>query len=166
MKQLILMRHAEAQPDHLIKVDRDRTLSGQGLKQLDEICQKLQGKLHGIDFILCSNARRTRQTLEGIKKLLPSSAEVIFEDKLYQGSTHYILERLKRVEDIYQNVLVVCHNPGLQQFLNHVHQLNGQGMALRPFETCSLVFFELDAPYWMGADFGSLKITNQLAPNS
>lgn len=163
MKQLILMRHAEAQPDHMIKVDRDRTLSGQGLKQLDEICQKLQGKLHGVDLVLCSNARRTRQTLDGIKKLLPSSAEVIFEDKLYQASTNYILERVKRIDDGYKNVLVICHNPALQQFLNQSHQMNSSQFALRPFETCSLAFFELDGEYWMGADFGSLRITNQIA---
>ena len=53
MKKLILMRHAEAQPEQFGLNDRDRSLSGGGMEELELIRRKLQGKLQGLQLVLC-----------------------------------------------------------------------------------------------------------------
>jgi len=148
MKKLILMRHADAQPADARTQDRDRPLSGRGMKQLDEVCPRLHHKMQGLDFVLCSNAKRTRQTLDGIRKILPTTAEIVFEDKIYQGSGHYILERIRRIDDGFKSVLIVGHNPGLQDFLHHC--IGGREDI---FGTGSLSFFEIQKSFWMTINF-------------
>ncbi len=165
MKRLILMRHAEAQPDHLFKVDRDRTLSGIGLKQVDSMGQKLHQKFGGVDYVLCSNARRTRQTFDGVKKHLPSNVEVSFEDKLYGAAAHLLLERLRRIEDRYQNVLVLGHNPGLQQFLNAVIECKQPPCLVKNFQTCSAAFFDVSDLGWFAVNFSSFQLADQIFPS-
>ena len=161
MKKLILMRHAEAQPDNIKVPDRDRTLSGKGLKQLDDICQRLHNKVQGLDLVLCSNARRTRQTLDGIKKILPSTVQIVFEDKLYQGSAQYILERVKRIDDGFKNVLVISHNPGLENFA----QQSKHTLPVSGFNTCSLAFFNVHENFWMSTDFSDIELTERITPD-
>ena len=114
------MRHAEAQPERFGLNDRDRCLSGGGMEELDLIRRKLQGKLQGLQLVLCSNVKRTRQTLEGIKPILPTVCEAAFDDDLYHASAASLINRLRGLEDTQDFVMVIAHNPGVSDFLNLV----------------------------------------------
>ncbi len=164
MKRLILMRHAEAQPAHIVKIDRERALSGAGMKQMDVMGQKLHQKLLGVDYVMCSNAKRARQTFEGIKKHLPATIAISFEDRLYGATAHFIIDRLRRIDDRYENVLIVGHNPALQQFLSAVTEANPFPKPLHFFETCSVAFFESQDYTWFDLHFSSLRLTEQIIP--
>jgi phosphohistidine phosphatase len=120
MKQIILMRHATAQPEQYGLVDRDRILISEGMQELELVRKKLQGKLEGLNLVLCSNVKRTRQTYEGIKTILPSSCESGFEDALYNASANYLLERLRDLDSKKDFVLIIAHNPGVSDFLGMV----------------------------------------------
>jgi len=65
-----------------------------------------------IGFPLCSAAARTRETLEILR--LPPKAEVVVEDGLYGASAGGLLARLRRVLDTAAVVMVVAHNPGIE----------------------------------------------------
>lgn len=158
------MRHGEAQPDHLAKVDRERALSGVGLKQLDSMCQKMHNKFQGVDFVLCSNAKRTRQTYEGIRRIVPASATVEFEDKLYHAPLRSLLDRIHRIDDRYRHALIIAHNPGLQDFLDHVVQKTAPDMLVKSFQTCSASFFEMQENFWFNLDFSRLLLKEQVLP--
>lgn len=120
MKRLILLRHAEAQPTHLAPVDRDRPLALAGLQQLEHRRSSIQQTLKDVDFVLCSNSRRTRQTLEAVRASMPPKCEVEFTDKLYQANAETILRQLSGVKNTHKTVLVVGHNPSLSDFLTSV----------------------------------------------
>lgn len=64
--------------------------------------------------MLCSTARRTRETLE---LLLPAlgKVEVGFEDDLYGAGAGELQARLRRLPRRVGAALVIGHNPGLEE---------------------------------------------------
>jgi phosphohistidine phosphatase len=147
MKRLILIRHADALPAQGVISDRDRCLSGQGWKELDVVRSKLHGHLQNIDLVLCSNAKRARQTLEGIKQLLSSSCEIFFEDNLYHASAATMLERIHEINGNCRGVMIIGHNPGMQELVQlfagvkEWKNLGGQ------FATASIAIFTSDTSW-------------------
>ena len=69
------------------------------LEELELVRKKLQGELQGLKLVLCSNVKRTRQTLEGIKAILPSSCEYAFDDGLYHAPVANLINRLQALEE-------------------------------------------------------------------
>ena len=65
-------------------------------------------------LVLCSSARRTRETLDGVGAAL-GPAEVLIERDLYGASSEDLLERLREVPDETESVLLVGHQPAIQQ---------------------------------------------------
>jgi len=126
------MRHAEAQMTQYGKPDKDRAITMEGMNQLESLRLKLKGKLSGVDYVICSNARRTRQTLEGIKPLMPANVEVVFDDSLYQGDQNLIWKLIGDVDQNYKGVLVIAHNPGLSQVVQWVADLGGRSIRQIP----------------------------------
>ena len=63
--------------------------------------------------VLCSTAKRARQTLELIAPALGAPA-VHIEDRIYAASADDLLDRLRLVPDAVPSVMVIGHNPSLQ----------------------------------------------------
>ena len=78
----------------------------------------MAGHLAAVDtppaLVLCSTARRARDTLEPLQERLPAGADVRIEDDLYGASAAGLLARLHEVDEADGTVLVVGHNPGLE----------------------------------------------------
>src|SRR5690606_35624246 len=66
MKELILLRHAHAEPAAPGGADIDRALSPEGLAEAESGGRWLQEQALVPDPVLCSPARRARETLEGV----------------------------------------------------------------------------------------------------
>lgn len=130
MKQLYLMRHATAESHSPAVADKYRSLSFQGKGELERLQIKLIGLFDTVSLVLCSSSVRTRQTLEGIQKLIYQNTEVRFMDELYHCPPSVIFEELSLLAEEHQAVLVIGHNPGISQFLNEVlvsHQQPAHG---------------------------------------
>jgi len=152
MKKLILMRHAEAQPEQVGFNDRDRPLSGAGMEELELIRRKLQGKLLGLQVVLCSNVKRTRQTLEGIKPILPSACESTFDEGLYHAPVANLINRLHNLEDAQDFVMVIAHNPGVSDFLDLViASAQPQSGMRKILPTSGVAIFEGNFKKWQDA---------------
>ena len=66
------------------------------------------------EVILCSTAKRTRETLTLITPALKgAAAEVAFDDQLYLTSPETLYARLKAVPVNVKSVLMIGHNPGM-----------------------------------------------------
>lgn len=70
------------------------------------------------EVVLCSTATRTRETWEGLDGRLGHEATVIFDPELYGASPRGILKALGRVADDVTRVLVIGHNPGIEELAN------------------------------------------------
>lgn len=73
---------------------------------------------HGLtpDLVLCSPARRTRDTLALVLPELKTEPKVIFEEALYHGTSAEMLTLLHGVGTAASQVLIVGHNPELHSF--------------------------------------------------
>jgi phosphohistidine phosphatase len=66
-------------------------------------------------LVLCSPSLRTRQTLEAIEPSLDKGCSVEFVPELYAASERELLERLQAVPESVSSVMLIGHNPSLQQ---------------------------------------------------
>ena len=96
--------------------DHDRPLAARG-----ETDAPLMGKTmteRGIDpdLVLCSSARRTRDTLALVLPELKIEPKVVYEDALYHATPAEMLDMLRQVAPGASRVMVVGHNPEIQSF--------------------------------------------------
>ena len=66
------------------------------------------------DLVLCSSAARARQTYEAVSAGVDGLVTVSVEDDLFGASDTGLLVRLQDVPEAVEAVLLVGHNPGLQ----------------------------------------------------
>lgn len=155
------MRHAEAQMPQFGKTDRDRAITIEGMQQLDMLRLKLQGKLSGVDYVVCSNAKRTRQTLEGIKPLLPANIEIAFNDNLYQSTQETIWDMINVVDNKYKGIILIAHNPGLSQAVQWIADVNGR--SVRQLPTSGVVICSTKSP-WNELSAPKLSLDDFITP--
>lgn len=116
------------------------------------------------DLVLCSPSARTRQTLERIARGLPEATPVLVEDELYAASAPALIERLRALPDGLETVLVIAHNPGLQDL---ARLLAGRGTALarldEKFPTGALATLDFDGP-WADLRPGACELAELVFP--
>lgn len=158
MKTLYLLRHAKSSWDEQLIADHDRPLAPRGRKDARAMCRHLQTLETSPQLVLCSSAVRTRQTLDLVAPAIPD-AEFAIEDDLYAASASGLLSRLQEVDDATGSVLVIAHNPGLEEL---VVRLSGDGAPIRAvgkFPTCALATLEFEGA-WAGLDDGVAELTD------
>lgn len=118
MKNILLLRHAKSDWGHPGLSDHDRPLNRRGaqaaLAMADHIA--LLGPFP--DFILCSSAARTRQTLAPLLQRLAPPPPVSLERGLYLASEDALLSRLKALEADVTTALLIGHNDGIWLLAN------------------------------------------------
>ena len=115
MRQLILLRHAHAEPANPGQADLDRPLSPEGLAEAEAAGRWLAE--HGLvpDCVLSSPARRTRETLEAVLGAV-GYVEQRLEPAIYEATPGTLVALADRHCDA-ERLLVVGHNPGLEQLV-------------------------------------------------
>ena len=115
---LLLLRHAKAcAPENSLN-DHDRSLSTRGVRDAKAIAEYLTSTNLKPGLVMCSTARRTRQTLEPILSAWPD-LKVNFDDGLYLASTTSVLAQLHHA-DPAQRVLFIGHNPTMEDLLHRL----------------------------------------------
>lgn len=112
-RELILMRHAHAQLADLGQLDHTRALSPQGCIQAKAAGRWLMKHSLFPDRILCSQARRARETLAAMIASLGES-KPLFEPNIYQASVQSLITVLDAHVEA-DRVLLIGHNPSLEQ---------------------------------------------------
>jgi phosphohistidine phosphatase len=116
-RQLVLIRHAKSSWDDVSLADRDRPLAARGRKAVVRMRDHLASLRIRPDLVLCSSARRTRETLEGVWGAFDPSTDVQIDDRLYGAGAASLLDRLTEIGDSAACVVLVGHNPGLADLL-------------------------------------------------
>ena len=97
-------------------------------------------------LVLCSSSERTRETLARIG--LPDDVEVRIEPDLYAAPAGELLAVLNRVPDDVDSVMVIAHNPGIQDV---ALQLAGDGAEIHrvreKFPTGAVATLDFDGPW-------------------
>ncbi len=115
MLTLSLLRHAKAGSDKPGVRDIDRPLAPRG-RRAAPLMGRFVTEHHLVpDLVLCSTAKRARQTLDLVLAELASKPEVAIEEGLYLAEPEAILEVLRAASGPAKRVMIVGHNPGLQE---------------------------------------------------
>ncbi len=111
-RRLILLRHAKSSWQDPSVRDDDRPLAPRGRRALVLVAEHLRTSELEVDLVLCSPARRTRQTLDGLG--LSADTEVRFVQEIYEATAGQLLELVNLVDSRYRTVLLIGHNPGME----------------------------------------------------
>jgi phosphohistidine phosphatase len=109
-KRLFLLRHAKSSWDDSGLDDHERPLAPRGRRAAKVMADYVRREGIHPTLVLCSPSRRTRETLEGVDP----GGEVLIEDELYSAGVQDLIERLHRVPEHVDSVMVIGHNPALQ----------------------------------------------------
>ena len=118
---LYLLRHAKSDWKQPGTEDIDRPLNERGRAAASALGQwmKQQGLLP--NWVICSPAARTRETLDPLRSLLKIPAKLIdFDDKMYLADLGTLLEVLADSPQDVKDVLLIGHNPGMEELLTHL----------------------------------------------
>ncbi len=151
MKQLLIIRHAKSSWDNPDLPDNERPLNKRGLEDAPLMANVLKKYNLKIDKVYSSSALRAKMTIEIFAQELKLPKNIIeFTDELYNASRRDILNFIKRLDDKFQSIAIVGHNPGLTDF---VHFL------LYDFDydlpTCALVGVDLEIDRWIDLKSGT-----------
>lgn len=144
MLKVILMRHAASQLEQYGKNDRDRTITMEGMHEIDALRPQIQGQFNELSLILCSNVKRTRQTLECIKAFLPGSVQIHYDDSIYQASADILWHKIQTISPVHKNVMIIGHNPSLTTIIQNIEA----SPSIRVLPTCALAFLETKVNKW------------------
>jgi phosphohistidine phosphatase len=149
MDRLILLRHGKAERDSESGDDFDRKLTDRGLRESAAMAANLADLGMIPDIVLVSAAARTRQTWASAQPSFPDAASRI-ERSLYLAEERVIRELAEAAGETSGTVMVVGHNPGLQEL---AIRLLAEGSAPAPliarahaaFPTAAAAVFLFDA---------------------
>jgi phosphohistidine phosphatase len=114
VKTLLLLRHAKSSWDDPGLDDHDRPLASRGRKAGELVASYVTRRGISVDRVLCSSAVRARQTFEFVLPVLASPVDIRIGPELYAAGAAELLGLVQEVDERASGVLVVGHNPGLQ----------------------------------------------------
>ena len=152
MPRLLLLRHAKSSWDDASADDFDRPLNARG-----RIAAPVMGShigAHGLtpDKILCSSARRARETLAALLPHLDEDVDIRLTRDLYFAGEDRTIDQIRAHGGSAATLLVIGHNPGLQET---ALALLGDGPApiveslTEKFPTAGLVVIDFPAIKWV-----------------
>jgi phosphohistidine phosphatase len=159
--RLYLLRHAKSSWKQPERADHDRPLAGRGRRAAKAIARHLDEHDIEVELVLCSTARRARETLERIQPAL-GAVSVVYERELYGETASGLLERLRSVPDSVATVMLIGHNPALEDL---ARELAGRAPELEPkFPTAALATLELPERGWSGLAPGGARLVGVVRP--
>lgn len=141
MRELILLRHAHAEPAAADQVDLDRPLSSEGLAEAEAAGRWLKEHQLVPDRVLCSPSRRTRETLEAVLAAV-GYVDQRLDDGVYDASPGNLMTLVDQHRDV-DRLLLVGHNPGLERLSALLH--TGQSTDFRGMPPGAIAVLRLDA---------------------
>lgn len=163
MRFVYLLRHAKSSwksgvPDH------ERPLAGRGRRAAKAIARHLREQGIEPELVLCSTARRARETLERVAPALGSSMLEI-EPALYRASEEALRERLRTLPDEVASVMLIGHNPELQLLALDLARPSAASRELEAkYPTAALATLEFAGPRWRELDHGTAKLAAFVRP--
>ena len=140
--KLYLLRHAEAESWNPLGNDFSRSLSAFGTRHAQSVSRWAFESLSPPDTVLCSPAKRTRETLAPILSLWPRLlATTDYVNSMYGASLNMLLTLAEDAFSYSDCLLMVGHNPGIEHMLVNLALPKKAGGTMR-METGTLAVIE------------------------
>jgi phosphohistidine phosphatase len=152
-RTLIVVRHAKSDWSHPLS-DHDRPLAERGRRDAPAIgtwLARMIGTVGPVDLVICSTAKRARQTWRLAGAGLDPRPPVREDERLYGASPTELLTVLAELSDELRRVVLVGHNPGLADL---VEQLSGEAKELKTSAVAVLSW----PGSWVDAEFAGASL--------
>lgn len=142
MKTLLILRHAKSSWKFSDLSDHDRPLNRRGKRDAPRMGKILKERELVPDLVISSSATRAKDTASAVAKHSGYKGRRIKFESLYAAEPAAYLAVLRELDDNYQRVLIVGHNPGVEEL---VEMLTGE---IHIIPTCTLAQVEFDIEKW------------------
>jgi phosphohistidine phosphatase len=119
------------------------------------------------DIVLCSPARRTRDTAKLTFEGNDGPA-LRFDERLYHASSATMLDSLRNLPAEVSHVMILGHNPGLHTLaldLFRHGEFDAVEAICRKFPTCGLAVIDLELEDWRALVVGEGYLRVFMTPN-
>jgi phosphohistidine phosphatase len=163
-RRLILMRHAKSDwPD---VPDQQRPLAKRGRRDAPAMGQWLADHGYQPDTVVCSTARRARQTWELLAPELGGSPSVTFDPRAYDASAWTLLDLARELPSSCRAALFIGHNPAMSELaasLTGPPATEGGPPPDMTFPTAAVAVLEFDGD-WPGLSPGQARLADFATP--
>lgn len=169
MRRLLLLRHAKAGVSLLGAPDRDRPLIERGRRDAAKIGAYMAA--HGLvpDLVLVSPAARARQTWQAAATAFKSAPAADTAERLYDAAPQTILALIKDSPKAVHTLLVIGHNPGLQELavmLIASGDIDAREQLREKFTTAALAILDFAVDDWPQLHLRSGRLERFVTPRS
>ncbi|MEU0333604.1 histidine phosphatase family protein [Streptomyces sp. NPDC006193] len=166
LRRLVVLRHAKsARPEGV--EDHRRPLAPRGLRDAPAAGRALAASGSLPDLALCSTAVRARRTWELASAEWGTPPPVRFDARLYAAGADRLLEVVREVPPEVETLLLVGHNPGLEEL---VRALAADGLddtlerVRAAFPTCAVAVLDWRGAGWPALAPGTALLTSFTVP--
>jgi phosphohistidine phosphatase len=128
-RRLIVLRHAKAERSG--PTDHERELSAAGRRDAGEVGRRLRAARLHPDLAIVSTSTRTRQTWQEVAAELGAPTTERFEPGVYDNEMADLLELVRATPDSAHTLLVVGHNPSIEELASQLDDGRGEAAARR-----------------------------------
>jgi phosphohistidine phosphatase len=161
-RTLILIRHTKSDWDDSGLDDHDRPLNDRGRLSAPRIGAWLAEQGFEPDAVLCSTARRTRETWEGISAQLSAPPEPVFSRGLYHAAPADMLNAIR--DSDAERLAVVAHNPGIGSLAWSLCATTPQHQKFGLYPTGATVILSFDVAHMSDIAPGRGKVVGFAVP--
>ena len=158
MKTLYVLRHAKSSWENDELADFDRPLNERGNRAAPFIGEVMKANGLEPELILASSAVRASETARLVKEAAGLDAEIKHNERIYEASTQTLQNIVGSIDDSFDSVMIVGHNPGMEGF---VRFLTGKS---EPMPTAALAVIDLDISGWGQIDGAPGKLRKLFRP--
>jgi phosphohistidine phosphatase len=165
MKFLYLLRHAKSSWKEPGLDDHDRPLNKRGRQSAKIMAKYLSRAEIKTDLVICSTTTCAKQTLDPIAKAINPS-KIILERKVFVGAQHELWEQLWNIPKGTKSVLLIGHNPALQNLALELAQ-TGKPLPLAgdKFPTCAMASFRFRGA-WKALEPHAAELISFITPKT
>ncbi len=168
MRHLTIFRHAKSSWSSSAKNDFARPLAPRGIKAALRMGHWLSENDLLPDRILCSTAKRARETRKLAAKLWTHAPQLVRDDSLYMATPDDVMTAVTQHGGDAKRLMVIGHNPGLQEL---VLKLDGQkGRVVRDiigkFPTGAVADLAYDIENWSDIGKNCATLTTFMRPRA
>lgn len=142
MKELLILRHAKSSWSNSRLADHDRPLNERGRQDAPRMGRLLRDEGLTPNLIITSSAERALTTAELVALSSEYETSLQVTRSLYHAGPETYLAQLRQVADVHQRVMVVGHNPGMEEL---VEELTGH---YERMPTAALAHISLPVEHW------------------
>lgn len=168
MKTLALFRHAKSDWTDARARDFDRPLNARGIRGATAMGRHVREGRWRFDRIIASPAVRVAETIEVASKAWGRTFPVEWDRRIYLASSATLIDLLREVQDDPQSLLMVGHNPGLEDLIFDLVPDDGtsplRAIVERKFPTATFAVLELAIDCWNELDEGCGKLVELTRP--